>query len=130
MSVYKGDLTTQFVIESSAKLMKSFPALPKEFFEIFGDRIKDNEFNDSRLNDAVNYVIDNCVYPTPTIAQFISFDRNVKLYSYDDMIKKTNENKKAFEIYKSVKVKNLPKPMWASINDIQKYNLELYNNEK
>ena len=60
--------------------------MPVEFFDIFIDRIKANNFTDQRLKDAVNYVIDNCVYPTPSIAQFVSFDKKTKLYTYDQLI--------------------------------------------
>lgn len=57
------------------KLKKAFPTLPEEFYDILCERIKEHELTDKRLIKAVNYVIDNCVYPTPTIANFILYDQ-------------------------------------------------------
>jgi len=85
LSLYSGELTAQQVVKSIAMLKKSFPALPEGFYEVLSNRIKDNNFCDDRLRDAVKHVIDTCVYPTPTIANFISFDRKVKLYTYKEV---------------------------------------------
>lgn len=105
----------------------SFPTLPNEFYEILSDRIKANGFSDKRLQDSIDYVIDNCVYPTPTIAQFISFDKHIKLYTYDQIMSMLNENPGVFKSHKSVKIKGISKPMYAHVTDIEHYNLELFN---
>ena len=44
-----------------------------------------NQFSDQRMIDSIGYVIDNCLYPTPTIANLISYDRRVKLYTYQEV---------------------------------------------
>src|SRR6056297_3560852 len=80
ISVYNDELTKEFAAKMTEKIVKTFPKLSSQFFDIFYDRIRDNGFTDKRLKDAVNYVIDNCQYPEPTIAQFISFDKTVKLF--------------------------------------------------
>lgn len=98
-----------------AKVKKSFADLDKDFFEIFSDAIKRNGFSDGRLNDAVNFVIDNCIYPRPTIAQFISFDKKVKIYSYTEILVKVNLGD-SFENYKTI-----AKDKW-----IKKYDAEMY----
>lgn len=86
MSLYSGGLTVPIISSSMAKIKASFPALPVEFFTVLSNRIKENGFSDARLNDAVAHVIDNCIYPTPTIAQFISFDKKVRLLTYHQML--------------------------------------------
>jgi hypothetical protein len=123
MSIYNDTLTTQNIIKGTAKLKKSFPALTKEFFDVFADRIKENKFTDCRLNDSINHVIDNCIYPTPSIAQFISYDKRIKLYTYSDMVRMQEQTQNAFKSYRPVKIHNLNKPMYASILDIERYNL-------
>lgn len=123
-SIYEGELTTKCIIENTAKLKKSFPALSKEFFDVFADRIKENNFNDNRLKDAINFVIDTCVYPNPNIAQFISFDKNIKLYNYYDIIKMNDITGIAFKNYRPIKYGNFKKPLYASIQDIEKYKLK------
>jgi hypothetical protein len=127
MSVYSGQLTKQVIAESAMKIRGAFPSLPLPFFDVFADRIKDNQFTDERLKASINHVIDNCVYPSPTIAQFLSYDKRVKLYSYNDMLKMTETNAKAFEQYKSVRIGEATKPLFALIADIDNYNLQLWN---
>ena len=87
MSIYRGELTKICLGESIMKLKQTFPSLPNDFYDVFSDRITDNKFNNDRLKASINHVIDNCVYPVPTIAQFISFDKHIKLYTYQDMMK-------------------------------------------
>lgn len=67
-----------------ARLKMAFPSLPVEFFRLLGERMKEKGFTDGKMKDAINHVIDNCKYPTPAIAEFLSFDKVVKLYSYQE----------------------------------------------
>ena len=76
-SIYNGELTSHCVLESIKKIRDAFPGLPTGFFNIFQDRLKDHKFCDERLKDAVNYVIDNCQYPNPQIADFITYDKKI-----------------------------------------------------
>src|SRR5574343_469715 len=64
ISKYSGELTATVLSKSVAKIKASFPQLPPEFYSILIDRVKDVGFCDKRLIDSVNYVIDNCIYPT------------------------------------------------------------------
>ena len=102
--------------------------MPAGFYDVFAERIIENDFNDERLAAAIKYVIDNCVYPKPTIAQFISFDKRITLYTYDQILKMINENSKIFDFYKAVRVdKTQQSPIYANINDVAKYSIELWN---
>jgi hypothetical protein len=121
ISIYKGDLTQRTVVQNIAIIKKSFPALPIGFYDVFIDRIKANGFNDARLNDAVTHVIDNCVYPTPTIAQFISFDRKIKTYTYSEYCKFCDEG--LGNLYEPVVLQGRSKPVWIHVNDIEQYKL-------
>jgi hypothetical protein len=127
VSIYSGPLTDSCLVKSVAVIKKSFPSLPISFYDILIDRIQANHFSNTRLIDAVNHVIDNCHYPTPTIADFISFDQKYKVFSYDEMLKKLDEmggDRKIWDLYKSVKLPGLPKPVWVHVNDIAKYNIK------
>jgi hypothetical protein len=125
ISLYSGMLNTECVIENIKKVKKSFPSLLAGFYDVFSDRIKENRFSDSRLNDAVNHVIDNCIYPTPTIAQFISFDKRIKVYKYPEIVQMVEDgDPNAFSRYKRIVMKGLPEAVWVHVNDIAKYNLK------
>lgn len=82
ISLYSGVLTPKTEARCVLMLKQAFPQLPVGFYNILHDMIRDDGFSDSRLMDAVKHVIKTCIYPTPTIAQIISYDRRVKLHTY------------------------------------------------
>jgi len=125
LSIYESEPPTQQgLIAAMKKLKSAFPALEKEFYEILADRARENKICDSRLLASVNHVIDTCVYPTPTIANFTSYDKRVRLFTYEQYVRLINENKAAGRIYRAVFVNGQQTPMWAHVNDIEKYNLK------
>lgn len=125
ISLYKGELTGRCLVDSIAIIQKAFPSLPIGFFDIFTDRLADNGFSDDRLKDAVKHVIDTCVYPTPTIAQFISWDKRVKIFKYPDIVKMVEDgDPNAFDRYKRIEMEGLPEAVWIHINDIAKYKIK------
>jgi hypothetical protein len=122
ISLYEGELTAPCLVNCIADIKKAFPSLPVGFYDILTDRLADNGFSDNRLKDAVRNVIDTCIYPTPTIAQFISFDKRVKIYTYlqyCDMVEKGSDGKN----YKAIKLKGHLVPVWIHINDVEQYNI-------
>jgi len=104
ISVYGGDLKPETVARCVAKVKAAFPALTKDFFTVFIDRLKDKGFSDERLNEAVNNVIDNCQYPTPTLANFLSFDKRVKVLSYDELCSKVYKLEVKFDDYTPITI--------------------------
>jgi len=130
ISVYSGELSTRTVIDGIKKIKAAFPNLPPDFYDILSDRIKENGFSDMRFVNAINHVIDTCKYPTPTIADFIGYDKQIKLYSYDEMLAKINfaGNSVSFQWdnYKPVKFMDREKLVWVHNDDISKYKLKIY----
>jgi hypothetical protein len=125
VSLYKGELTMSCLIDSVSNIKKAFPLLPIDFYDKFIDRIKANGFSNERLIDSINHVIDTCSYPTPTIAQFISFDKRIKVYKYPEIVQMVEDgDPNAFSRYKRIVMKGLPEAVWIHINDIAKYNLK------
>ena len=66
-------MTIECIVINVEKIRQAFPNLTKDFYDILCERLKAHNFTDEELSDAVNHVIDTCKYPTPTIAEFISF---------------------------------------------------------
>lgn len=125
ISAYNDNSTTQGLINGITRIKKAFPSLPIEFYEILKERIQSKGFTDIRFMDAVNNVIDSCVYPHPTIAQFISWDKRIPMFTYDQVLKKFNESElgaKFWDYYKQFN--HYDKPVWIHVNDIEKYNIE------
>jgi hypothetical protein len=92
VSEYTGTLEKPIIVEQIAKIKACFPQLPISFYSIFADRIKDKEFTNKQLIDSVNNVIDTCVYPVPTIANFLNFEKKKRAYTYDEVLKFIHEN--------------------------------------
>jgi hypothetical protein len=125
MSIYAGTLNTESVISNVVKLKRAFPSLPAGFYDVFSDRLKANDFNDDRLKDAVDHVIDTCVYPTPTIAQFISFDQKIEINTYEAMLRKTHEfGAGTWENYTQIQFPDREKLVWIRNDDVKKYNIK------
>lgn len=126
ISVYSDELTQKGVEKATVKIKNSFPTLEGGFYEVFYDMIKEDGFSDQRLIDSVNHVIRNCVYPQPTIAQFLSFDKKVKLFTFKDMQKMTDTDSTAFETHQAVRIEDLTKPLWAHKSDVERYKMEIW----
>lgn len=93
ISVYKGELTKDEIGRQTARIIKSFPKIPMSIVDILKDRFIENNFNDERMIAAVNNVIDNYEGwdKIPNIANFIQFDRKVKIHSYTDFLEITRD---------------------------------------
>ena len=124
ISLYKGDLTGQCWVSNIGMMKKAFPALPPDFYDILALRVKAHGFSDNRLTDAVLHIIDTCPYPTPTIANIVSWDRTFKVFTYEEMLKKANEyGDEIWNSYKALQFKNREKKVWVHVDDIKMYNL-------
>lgn len=104
------------------RIKAAFPDLPMSFYEILVDRLKEKGFSDQRFAQAANQVIDNCMYPRPTVGEFISFDRRVELLNYVQMLKKLDEaGPIIWEIYKSISIDG--NKFWVHKKDFELMNL-------
>lgn len=121
LSVYSGRLTAETVVESITKVRATFPTLSNDFYDIFMERIKDKCFSDKRLKDAVNHVIDTCQYPTPTLANFLSFDKRVRILSYSELGVLVTNGEALFSNYSKIKIAG--KPHYVRIADKELFNI-------
>lgn len=68
-----------------AQLSLAFPKMPDEFWALLASRIQANGKSKVWLDYAVPHLIDNHPYATMTVADLFNTDRNVKIYSYEDV---------------------------------------------
>lgn len=97
VSLYSGGLTQGEFARCMARLKVAFPSLPKDFYMLLGERMKEKWFSDDKMKDAINYVIDNCRYPIPSIAEFLSYDKVVKIYTYQEAAELVTKGKASFD---------------------------------
>lgn len=120
VTIYDAVQTEEGVRKCGQRLSAAFPALGPDFFAVLFTRVKEIGIGDVRLLDAVNHVIDHCVYPVPTVANIIAYDQRVKMYDYIQMCKLNDEyNGKAWDYYTRLEC-----GMYCSNLDIEKYNLK------
>lgn len=104
MTIYKGELTMETATKCIAKVKAAFPALAPEFYKVLIERLKDKEFSDQRMTDAINNVIDTCQYPTPTLANFLSYDRRMKLLDYNQLVNLVTSQQASWESFTRIKM--------------------------
>lgn len=69
----------------------AFPKLPGGWYSILEEMLDDEQFSNDRLNDAVKNLIKVCQYPEPTVANLLSYDKKIKLYTYENLLSMSNE---------------------------------------
>jgi hypothetical protein len=109
-----GELTPETVVRQCKKIKDVFPALTQNFFDVFIDRVKEKNFTDQRLIDAINHVIDTCQYPTPAMANFLSYDQKKRLYTYNEVCEIVSKGDN-WNYFKMIEINNLK---WWIKNDI------------
>ena len=77
MSIYNGELTKRKIVYASSRIMAAFPKLEKEWHDIFYEMVIEEGMSDDRLIAAVNNAIKTIIYPEPTIANFLNYDKKI-----------------------------------------------------
>lgn len=67
--------------------MTAFPRMSNEFFILLSEYILKENFTEERLRDAVDKIICNFQYKELNISDIISFDKRIKLYTWNDVYK-------------------------------------------
>lgn len=92
VSVYgEGKVSTTVLAECFVSLKKAFPRLPNGWYDILEKLLDTERFTDKRLIDATMNLIKTCIYPEPTIANILNFDKKFKVWTYDDILKFTKD---------------------------------------
>lgn len=105
ISVYSGKIATKDHVKSETKsLMAAFPDVNEDFIALLTRRLIDNKFTNERVTDAINHVIDTSPYKRPAIADIISFDRKVKIFTYKEIRDKCRPDYLAFDRYERIEI--------------------------
>ena len=124
ISIYTGQLTKEVIKKNCMKILAAFDKTDSMFVDLLTESLKRNGFTDQRFTDAVNYVIDHCRYPKPSIADFVSYDKNVKVYTWQDMVNNS------FDFSKFVKIRisaEQSKPLYIRQEDFETNNFIKYD---
>lgn len=120
ISIYNDDLTADCVVKNTAKIKIAFPSLSAEFYDLFQNRIKEKGFTNKRLTAAINNVIDTCIYPNPTIASILKYDKRAELFTWQQIMKLNDTIKDPFQYFTSIDI-GIKKPMYIRTEYFEKY---------
>jgi len=105
ISVYSGETVSKEQVKREIKnLMAAFPDVTSDFIILLTDRLIDNKFTAERVKDAINHIIDTSPYKRPAIAEIISFDRKMKVFTFEEIQAKCRWDFKAFEHYEQIEI--------------------------
>ena len=86
LSLYKNDkVTPEVLAQCFITLKKAFPKLTKGWYDILEEMLIDESFSNERLIDATKNLVRTCQYPEPTIANMLSFNKEVKIFTYSEV---------------------------------------------
>lgn len=107
ISLYEGGQPPDkdFVGNEMKRLKAAFKQLDAQYFVVLMERIKDKKMTCDQLHDAISKVIDNCIYPIPGMAEILSFDHRVKIYTHKQVV-------------------NILLPQGYTFDDLEQVNLE------
>ncbi len=115
-------LSPQVFATGREMLGAAFPKLTEDWFRVLLAQTVGAAFTNDRFTAAVNDLIRTCEYPEPTVARILDFDRKITLLDYIAMCEKWTLGLGKF--YKMVrKADATHQPLWASIEDIERYRL-------
>jgi hypothetical protein len=104
------------------KLKAVFPAIENDFISVLSERLKSNEFTEKRLKDSIGFVIDNFEYQKPNIANIISFDKKIKLYTHNEVCLLVTGHEASFEDFAHYRKNGTL--FWIKKTDKIKYNIK------
>ena len=105
MSLYPGEeLEPSVILQSVNRLKVSFPKMSNDFFNVLAERVVANKFSNKRLQDAVNYVLDNFQYKELNISDIVKFDKRAKLYSYNEVCNLVTKSQASFSDFQIVEL--------------------------
>ncbi len=102
------------------RLREVFKHNDDDFYKLLSSRVVVNNFTDKKLKDAVSNAIDTFPYKELNVADIINFDKKLKLYNYEEMLRQ-NLGTKPFRIVRRTENGNL----WAKISEIEQLGLKL-----
>jgi len=110
ISVFTGETATSEETKSEIrKLAAAFPDITNDFIILLAERITENKFTKERVRQAVNHVIDTNPYKRPSIADIISFDKKIKLLTWEQVAEKCSPGNSAFDNHVRIMIEGQPR---------------------
>lgn len=85
--------TPQQTAQLLARLAVNFPKMNQQyagvsFWTVLGEQLVELGWSEKRIRYAVNYMLQNYKYQTFNTAEFLSIDKSIKIYNYNEFFNK------------------------------------------
>lgn len=110
VSIYgKGKVSSKCFADNTILLKKTYPELEKGFYEILNKFLDEENFTDERFTHSVHHLIKTYDFPKPKPANILSYDKKIKILTWDDLAEATNDfspdsRKRYWDNYSSIKI--------------------------
>lgn len=125
LSIFKGSLTLEKILEEMIRIMLHFPKLEENYYTLLITRLKQRpDFTDQKLEAAVTNMVDTCKYQEPTLAYILNYDIQIAVleqFELADLAQK--EGPSVWERYGMIKLEGRKSPVFTLKSNIDKYNL-------
>lgn len=134
LSIYgQGKVTAKTCANCIVEIKKSFPKLSTGWYDVLEKMLDEEKFTDQRLIDATKSMIRNCPYPEPSLSNLIGFDKSIKVYLWEELLKITvdysPESRKVYlNNYKAIDFYG--EQRYAKKEDVERYSLKLWDFKK
>lgn len=81
----QGKVSPECLALNIVRIKDSFPKLGNGWYRQLEHFLDSENFTDQRLNDAVENLIKTSVYPEPTIANILGYDKKIKIFTWDEL---------------------------------------------
>lgn len=87
----KGEISKVKFAEAVIKIRAAFPKLKNGFFNILESELKNDDWTEKRLDDAIDNLVKTFKYPEPTLANILSYDKKVLFFTYQEILEMSKD---------------------------------------
>lgn len=130
LSIYgKGEVSTECLAKGKKIIKASKPELPNDWYDVLDYMIERNGFTNQRFMDAVEVMITTCVYPKPSHADILSYDKFIDAYTWEELLTKVKDASNEYRgkyLQSFIRIIHYGEERWCKKEDAIKYKLELW----
>lgn len=118
--------------ELTKAVIANYPSFTENKRLTLASVLYENCFNEQRFKDAFMYILANFKYKEPTIADFASFDKCIRLYTYTQCVRMINRGEAKFQneggelipYFSENERRECGYQLWYKDSDLVKYGLK------
>lgn len=130
LSIYRtGKVSVESLAQGIKFIRGSKPELSNDWYDVLEIMLDQNGFTDQRFKDAVQVMISTCVYPKPSHADILSYDKFIDAYTWEELLTNVKDASNEYRgkyLESFVRIIHYGEERWCKKEDAIKYKLELW----